>query len=102
MRRERRIDPMRILVVLGLLSMVAGGCAGRSAVTTWGYSHWYREGGGGMGSFESQRRRCLEEAGITKDPASVAPDSAVEDAFIACMNGAGWCTSDFNCSKPGA
>jgi hypothetical protein len=90
----------RVLCAVAIAS--ASACAARTAVTTWGWSSWVREGGGGeMGAFDAQRRQCLEQVGVT-DPARVQPDSVTEDQFLQCMNGAGWCTTAFGCRKPGA
>ncbi len=90
------------LLLLAPSLLLVGGCAPRHAVTTWGYSHWYRQGGGEMGGFEDQRRLCLERIGSPQDPASVRPNSPEENHFLECMNDAGWCTSSFGCEKPGA
>lgn len=96
----RRSGLLLALVLAPALALAA--CATRHAVTTWGYSHWYDEfGGGSMGSFEKAQKQCLEQAGAAADPAAVAPDSAEENAFIECMNGAHWCTSAYHCAKPG-
>jgi hypothetical protein len=91
--------PGFLLVALVLLA--PGGCAPRQALTTWGYSHWYREGGGEMGAFEDQRQICLQKIGSSQDPAAVLPNSPEEARYVACMNGAGWCTTTFACQKPG-
>jgi hypothetical protein len=90
----------RQLLLLALLT--AAGCAPRQPITAWGYSSWYRQGGGEMGAFESQRRVCLERIGSGADPAAVRPDSPEENRFLECMNAAGWCTESFACQKPGA
>jgi hypothetical protein len=93
---------MRTFVVLCTFALLLLSCAPRSAITTWGWSSWVRQGGGGeMGAFETQRQQCLEQAGVS-DPASVQPDSSAETRYLECMNGAGWCTTDFGCEKPGA
>jgi hypothetical protein len=94
-----RIVASSVLVCAGL---AIASCAPRTAATTWPWSDWYREGGGGeMGPFEQQRRACLTQVGIS-EPGAVAPDSSAENAYIICMNAAGWCTENFNCEKPGA
>ncbi len=94
---------MRRLLLGSIALLCALGCAPRQAVTTWGYSHWYVEGGGGeMGAFEDQQKQCLDRLGIEGDPASVAPDSPQENEFLECMNGSGWCTQAYGCDKPGA
>ena len=90
------------LLCLALALLAAASCAPRHAVTTWGYSHWYRQGGGELGAFEDQRRRCLERVGSSADPSAVVPDSPQENDFLVCMNAAGWCTETFACQKPGA
>lgn len=78
------------------------GCGPRSAATTWGYSHWYeRSGPASMGAFEDAQKRCLAQAGVASDPASVAPESAAEHAFFECMHAAGWCTEAYHCDHPG-
>lgn len=90
-------------LICSLLILGASGCAPRQAATTWGYSHWYeKSGASSMGAFEQQQKQCLGQIGVVGDPASVAPGSSEENAFIGCMNGTGWCTSAFNCNKPGA
>ena len=77
------------------------GCA-QTASTTWGYSGWYREDGAGMESqFENQRNSCLASLGLT-DPSTVQVNSSQDNAFIECMNGAGWCSDQYQCNKPGA
>jgi hypothetical protein len=92
---------IRLLCLLLVLSAL--GCAPRQAATTWGYSRWsLRMGAGTLGGFERQQRQCLAEAGVTGDVASVAPNSPEEDAYLECMNGAGWCSEVFHCEKPGA
>lgn len=93
---------MKSAGLLFLLALLAAGCAPRQALTTWGYSSWYRQGGGEMGAFERQRRLCLEQIGAEADPAAVRPDSPEEDRFLVCMNSAGWCTEAYACQKPGA
>ena len=88
---------------LALLSLgVASACA-RTSATTWGWSSWYREGGGlgDLGDFEAVRSTCLSQLSST-DPAAVAPDSSQETQFIECMNASGWCTQLWSCEKPGA
>jgi len=83
--------------------LVVCACA-RTSATTWGWSSWYRQGGGGLGfgqEFENQRSTCLSQMNIT-DPAHVAVDSSQETGFIECMNAAGWCTQLWSCNKPGA
>jgi len=77
-------------------------CA-RTSATTWGFSSWYREGGGSLGfgqAFENQRNTCLSQMDIT-DPAQVAVDSSAERGFVQCMNASGWCTQLWDCSMPG-
>lgn len=84
------------IVMLGLV-----GCAPRQAMTTWGFSAWYNNSGASsMGVFDERRRECLEQVGVADDPASVAPNSPQEASFIECMNGAHWCTEEYNCNKP--
>ena len=86
------------------LALAAVFACARTSATTWGWSSWYRQGGGGLGfgqAFENQRNTCLSQMDIT-DPAQVAVDSPQETGFIQCMNAAGWCTQLWNCNKPGA
>lgn len=85
-----------------MVLLCASGCAPRQAATTWGYSHWYEQGGGSLGEFEQQQRSCLAQIGAATDAASITPNSPQEDSFIECMNAAGWCTNAFGCNKPGA
>jgi hypothetical protein len=92
----------RFLVVLGVCASIGLACAAPVAITTWGYSSWSeRFGGGEMGGFDAARAKCLETTGIT-EPEKVAPGSAKETAFLACMNAANWCTNRWGCAKPGA
>lgn len=82
--------------------VAAQACAQRSAVTTWGYSHWYqRPGVGSLGAFERQQAACLREIGASEDPAAVEPYGPQEKAFLACMNRAKWCTQAYQCGHPG-
>ena len=95
-------DAIRMGLLCAIATFVAAGCAPRQAATTWGYSHWVEKfGAGDMGEFEKAQRACLQQVGASADPASVAPDSAEEDGFIACMNAADWCTMVYHCQKPG-
>lgn len=97
--RTRTRLGMLATCLLGI-AWLAGGCAPQQPLTVWGYSDWYRKGAPGMmGTFESQRKACLEQAGIA-DPGSVEPNSPVEWRFVQCMNAAQWCTSAYNCEKP--
>lgn len=88
-----RVIPLLCLLWLPLLT----GCA-RHAITTWGYSAWYRVGGASeMGPFKRQREACLEQSGIAPDGSGVEPNSEAEHSFLNCMNGHGWCTEEFGC-----
>ena len=93
---------MTKLLLSSVTLLCLSGCAPREAATTWGYSHWYEQSSGGsMGAFEEQQKRCLDQIGVADDATSVVPDSPEENAFLECMNGAGWCTVAFDCDKPG-
>ena len=78
-------------------------CATSAPLTTWPYSSWYddRGGGGSLGEFKAARQGCLAQLGIA-DPETVAHDSPTENSFLMCMNAAGWCTNAYRCEKPGA
>jgi len=95
----------RIAVSIACALALAALCAcARTSATTWGWSSWYRQGGGGLGfgqAFENQRNTCLSQQGIS-DPTQVVVDSPQETGFIECMNAAGWCTQLWSCNKPGA
>lgn len=94
---------MRTSLFFAVVMAFAFGCAARQPVTTWGYSHWYqRDGAGSMGVFEQHQKACLEQVGVAGDAPGVAPESREENEFVECMNAAGWCTEQFECSKPGA
>lgn len=93
---------MKTHLLCSVVVLFAIGCGPRQAATAWGYSHWYdRYGGASMGAFEKQQKQCLGQIGVA-DPADVVPDSPEENAFIGCMNAAGWCTQEFACEKPDA
>jgi hypothetical protein len=92
----------KVLVLACTVPACVFACASRTAVTTWYYSSWFLESGGGsLGTFQAARSSCLEQAGID-DPAAVKPNGPEEVHFIECMNAAGWCTNAFHCDKPGA
>lgn len=83
-----------------LLLMLAGlACAPRTAMSGWPYSAWYREGdvAGSRGEFHERRTACLDRVGAADDGEPVEPGSAKERDFVACMNGAGWCTLAYGC-----
>lgn len=92
------VHTIRILLVVSILALA--GCAPRSSATTWEYSRWSRQGGGEKRAFQAERSICLERIKSAASPGAVRPDSAQEQQFLACMNGAGWCTDAFGCDPP--
>ena len=90
---------LRILLVVSVLALAGCGTP-RSSATTWEYSRWSRQGGGEKREFQAERSVCLERIKAAASPGAVSADSAQERQFLACMNGAGWCTDSFGCDPP--
>ena len=94
---------VRKLLLALFVSLFMWGCAAQKPATARAYSHWYeRSGGGSMTDFKKMQQRCLEQVGAASDPASIEPDSPEHNAYIECLNGAQWCSQEYNCNGPDA